>query len=87
MACDRSSDDSSRRYRYQTNTLPCRFPEIIDMGKGCNILPYVTRVVEGRALGAVGPFCMEEMCRTVREPVLPPRWPSCNVHAYITTKL
>jgi hypothetical protein len=55
-----------------------RFDALVDMGnpmKGINLFPYLRRRVEGRALGAMGPAAVLELSRTVREAVLPRRWP------------
>jgi hypothetical protein len=55
-----------------------RFDALVDMGnpmKGINLFPYLRRRVEGRALGAIGPTVVLELSRTVREAVVPRRWP------------
>ncbi len=55
-----------------------RFDALVDMGnpmKGINLFPYLRRRVEGRALGAIGPTVVLELSRTVREAVMPRRWP------------
>ncbi len=55
-----------------------RFDALVDMGnpmKGINVLPYLRRRHEGRALRAVGPVASLELSRTVCESVLPRRWP------------
>ena len=55
-----------------------RFDDLIDMGnpmKGINLFPYLRRHAEGRALGALGPAAVLELSRTVREAVMPRRWP------------
>jgi hypothetical protein len=55
-----------------------RFETFADLGnpmKGINLFPFLKRSVEGRALHAVGPERLVEMCRVVAEDVEPPRWP------------
>ncbi len=55
-----------------------RFDALVDMGnpmKGINLFPYLRRRVEGRALGALGPTTVLELSRTVRDAVMPRRWP------------
>ncbi len=55
-----------------------RFEALVDMGnpmKGINLFPYLRRRMEGRALAAMGPAAVLELSRTVREAVLPQRWP------------
>ena len=55
-----------------------RFDALVDMGnpmKGINLFPDLRRRVEGRALGALGPTTVLELSRTVREAVMPRRWP------------
>jgi hypothetical protein len=43
--------------------------------KGMNVLPYLQRRREGRALRAVGPSALLELSRTVGEITRPARWP------------
>jgi hypothetical protein len=55
-----------------------RFDALIDMGnpmKGINILPFLRRSLEGRALKAMGPFEVLELSRTICEEAAPRRWP------------
>ncbi len=55
-----------------------RFDALVDMGnpmKGVNLFPFLRRRVEGRALGAIGPAAVLELSWTVREAVMPRRWP------------
>ncbi len=73
---------SRRRTSLQAVSSPAvpsgRFDAIIDMGnpmKGVNLLPYLRRGLEGRALKAMGPATALELSRTVFEDVVPRRWP------------
>jgi hypothetical protein len=55
-----------------------RFDALVDMGnpmKGVILFPYLRRRVEGRALRAMAPAELFELCRTVAEAALPRRWP------------
>ena len=64
------------------NSVACypsgRFDAFVDLGnpmKGVNVLPYLQRYREGRALRAVGPSGLLELSRTVGEVAYPARWP------------
>ena len=55
-----------------------RFDALVDMGnpmKGVILFPYLRRRVEGRALRAMAPAELLELCRTVAEVSKPLRWP------------
>jgi hypothetical protein len=74
-----STAGSSARRRASLPEGPSgRFDALIDMGnpmKGVNLLPYLQRGLEGRALKAMGPAAALELSRTVFEDAVPRRWP------------